>query len=180
MLMARRAQRDWLLAGLHVLADTGSQGITIERLCARLAVTKGSFYHHFTDVNAYKTRLLRFAEEEGTLAVIAQVEAQTTPRQKLDHLLTVTLQEAAHLEVALRAWALQDAEVRAVQERIDARRLAYLDALCRELLPVPHEALTLARMLYTLYIGSHHQLPPLASAPLHEMYQACLRAFSLS
>ena len=37
----------------------------------------------------------------------------------------------------------------------------------------------LARMLYTLYIGSHHQLPPLTGKQLHEMYQACLQSFDL-
>ncbi len=177
--MPRRNQRDWLLAGLQMLASEGSGSITIEHLCTRLAVTKGSFYHHFADVNAFKTHLLRFAEEEGTLAIIEQVEAEATPRLKLERLLDVTLHDMASLEVAFRAWALQDAEVRAVQQRIDTRRLAYLEALCGELVADPHRAQLLARLLYTLYIGSHHQLPPLVGAPLHAMYQACLHAFGL-
>ena len=124
----RRSQRDWLLTGLGLLASEGGvRYLTIERLCARLGVTKGSFYHHFADVNGYKTHLLRFVEEEGTLEIITQVEVEATPRLKLDRLLDVTLRDIAPLEVAFRASALQDAEVSAVQQRIDTGRLGYLD-----------------------------------------------------
>ena len=178
--MGRHIQRDWLVEGMDMLANAGSMSITIERLCSRLAVTKGSFYHHFTDMDAYKTALLQFIEEEATLAVITEVEVQAMPHLKLERLLQFTLQSVTTVEVGLRVWALQDAEVRLVQERIDARRVAYLETLCLDLVAEPNQAVLLARMLYTVYVGSHHQLPPLVGESLQALYRVCMHAFGLS
>ena len=33
--------------GLTLLAEEGLSGIKVDRLCARMGVTKGSFFHHF-------------------------------------------------------------------------------------------------------------------------------------
>ena len=40
-------RREWLDAGLELLADEGAPAVTIERLTGKLGVTKGSYYHHF-------------------------------------------------------------------------------------------------------------------------------------
>ena len=43
----RIGRKDWIEAGLWLLAEEGVAAITIDRLCRELAVTKGSFYWHF-------------------------------------------------------------------------------------------------------------------------------------
>jgi AcrR family transcriptional regulator len=177
--MGRHTQRDWLVAGLRLLASHGSQAITLERLCAHLEVTKGSFYHHFSDVADFKTHLLAFVEEEGTHAIIRQVETAAPLHQKLDQLLSMTLHANAPLEVALRTWALQDVEARQVQERIDAQRLTYLDTLCRAVVPDQEQATVLAQLLYTVYVGSQQRLPSVSEASLQDLYRVCLQAFGL-
>ena len=44
---ARASRRDWIEAGLWLLAEEGLESVTIDRLCANLGLTKGSFYWHF-------------------------------------------------------------------------------------------------------------------------------------
>ncbi|HET8707034.1 MAG TPA: TetR/AcrR family transcriptional regulator, partial [Pseudomonadales bacterium] len=53
--MASREQ--WLHAGETLLTGPTPEKITISALCKQLDLTKGSFYHHFEDVNAYRKAL---------------------------------------------------------------------------------------------------------------------------
>jgi len=45
-------------AGFSILAEEGITALKIERLFARLAVTKGSFYWHFSDIAGYRETLI--------------------------------------------------------------------------------------------------------------------------
>ena len=49
---------DWVQAGFAILAEDGIKALKIDRLCDRLAVTKGSFYWHFTDIAGYRATLI--------------------------------------------------------------------------------------------------------------------------
>ena len=49
---------DWVQAGFAILAEEGIKALKIDRLCSRLAVTKGSFYWHFTDIAGYRATLI--------------------------------------------------------------------------------------------------------------------------
>ena len=49
---------DWVQAGFAILAEEGIKALKIDRLCSRLAVTKGSFYWHFTDIAGYRSTLI--------------------------------------------------------------------------------------------------------------------------
>ncbi len=54
---SRLSVDDWLEAATQILVDDGIDALKISRLSARLGVTKGSFYWHFTDIGALKTAL---------------------------------------------------------------------------------------------------------------------------
>src|SRR5579862_4353495 len=134
--MTRKTSRDWLDEGLSILAEEGAAQLTIDALVARLGVTKGSFYHHFASYQTFKEVLLDYFEASRTLRVIAFTEQTQPPAEKITVLLEQTqLGAPSRLEVAVRAWALQDALVHAYQERIDQQRLAYLRQLCAALTP---------------------------------------------
>lgn len=84
---------DFLQAGLELLAEEGISGIKIQRLCERLGVTKGSFYWHFADIDAFRAALAQRWAEAGarvpdddageTLASLVQaMEMFTDPRNR--------------------------------------------------------------------------------------------------
>ena len=173
--MPQKTKRDWLEAGLHILGELGANGLTIDELTRRLGVTKGSFYHHFEHYQEYKEHLLAFFEEEGTLQIIQLMEQESTPARKLARLLEVTTRAAPDREVALRAWALLDTQVRGYQERIDQRRLAYLADLFSALTQDAAQGVLLARLFYALYVGSQHIVPPLQGEALKQLYQELQR-----
>lgn len=169
---------EWLDAGLELLATEGAPAVTIERLTGELRVTKGSYYHHFKGAGGYKTALLEYFEAQFTARLIEEIEREpgVKPAAKLTHLLRLVLTDPDNtaLEIAVRAWALQDPEVRAVQERVDKARTAYLQELCRGL-KTDVDPDRFAQLLYLILIGAEQVLPTVTRADLREIYELALR-----
>jgi len=177
-IMAVTASRDWLEEGMAILEDLGAEALTIETLTNRLSVTKGSFYHHFKNFKNFKENLLAFYEKERTLQIIRLAEREKSPRAKLERIMQATLQ-SPHLEVAIRAWALQDIVVREYQRRIDRQRLAYLTELSYAIIGDHSQAARMAQLFYSIYVGSQHIVPPIQGAELALLYQEALPLLNL-
>lgn len=177
--MAVTARRDWLEAGMALLEESGAEALTIESLTNRLSVTKGSFYHHFKNYQDFKEHLLAFYEEERTLQIIRLAERETSPQAKLERVMQATLQPS-QLEVAMRAWAFQDVLVRDHQQRIDQRRLMYLEELISARIGDHSHAARMARLFYSIYVGSQHIVPPVQGADLAHLYQEALPLLNLA
>ncbi|REE99134.1 TetR/AcrR family transcriptional regulator [Thermomonospora umbrina] len=173
------SKHDWLNAGLEILATEGAPALTIERLTGRLGLSKGSFYHHFGGMGGYRTALLGHFEAECTLRFIDEVERDPAapPLVRLDRLvaLVVDAEEDPRLEIAVRAWALQDPEVRDVQERIDATRMAYLRSLWLAHCGDAEEADRMARLLYAITIGAEQIVPVMSAEELKDLYRLSIR-----
>jgi AcrR family transcriptional regulator len=176
--MGSITKRRWLEEGLAILEEEGAEALTIEALTGRLAITKGSFYHHFTNYQNFKEHLLIFFEEERTLRIIHLAEQALFPHQKLERVLQATL-KPSHLEVAIRAWALQDAFVRDYQQRIDQQRLTYLEEVAYAQSGDRLYATQMAKVFYSIYVGSQHIIPPIQSTELEQLYQQALQWFRL-
>jgi AcrR family transcriptional regulator len=169
--MTRTTQQDWLEAGLRILRAEGASHLTIEKLTTALQLSKGSFYHHFQGWADYKTALLRFFEQQDTLGVIRLVDQELSPAAKLNRLFSIVTSDPLELEAALRAWALQDPEVHAMQVRIDTQRIAYTQSLYAELLNDPARAEILGTLAYAVLVGSTQIQPPLSLGVLRQMYR---------
>ena len=177
--MTRRTQRDWLLAGLEIVTAEGRDGLKLEALCSRLGVTRGSFYHHFRDLADYRTQLLEFYRREGTLQIIEVVDREAAPRQRLERLLALIVELWSAPEQdpspAIRAWALQDAEVRGVQEEIDVQRVQYVERLLSQMGAEPARARLLSEFLYALLVGCEQMHPPVDGGRLRAVFDEYLR-----
>lgn len=170
------SRTEWLDAGLELLAAEGAPAVTIERLTGTLGVTKGSYYHHFKGASGYKAALLEYFELRYTTRLIDLVEGTDDSGAKLQHLLRLVLSDpdSAALEIAVRAWALQDPEVRAAQERVDKTRTAYLKKLCRGL-ETDVDPDRFAQLLYLILIGAEQVVPPIGKQDVREIYDLVLR-----
>jgi AcrR family transcriptional regulator len=117
---------DWIQAGFAILAEEGLKALKIERLCRRLAVTKGSFYWHFSDIASYRTALVQaWGELRGDDRRDLGELAGLPPRERLSEMMS-SLVSPRHwiLERAMREWARTDAEVAASVHAADLRVLA--------------------------------------------------------
>jgi AcrR family transcriptional regulator len=177
--MARASKQDWLREGLRILAEQGAPALTIDRLAAALGLTKGSFYHHFQGLPGYKAALLDFVEEVMADRVAAATAVAATPIDGMTRLLDSTVVETSPFEVALRAWALQDDEVRAVQERVDDHRFTTVHSFCRQVVDDEERALVMSRLAQAVMIGGSQLHPPLSPAARRQLITEFLRLYEL-
>jgi len=175
---------DWLRAGLAALAKDGANGLRIDQLCQQLGVSKGSFHHHFAGAGDFKRSLLG-AYEDLLVESLDQAIDQTaaaTPRAALAGLTAAITNTSGfyrpELEVAMRAWAFSDAEVRAVQARVDQRRLESLHRIWSKILDDHDAAYTAALVPYLVGIGASLIQPPTPADQLQRVYELLLELVS--
>ncbi|HKX15447.1 MAG TPA: TetR/AcrR family transcriptional regulator [Propionibacteriaceae bacterium] len=174
------SRSDWIQAGLAAAADEGPNGLRIDRLCQHLGVSKGSFHHHFAGAADFKQALLATYEALVVEALDQAIErtAAETPKEALAGLTAaITSTEGFYrpdLEVAMRAWAFSDPDVRAVQERVDTRRLASLQGIWSRILDDPAAVHTAALLPYLVGIGASLVQPPTPPDQLRSVYELLL------
>lgn len=139
--MAEKSKRltseDWLILGLKSLTTSGPQALRAERLARDIGATKGSFYWHFKDVADFKMALLGYWERNTT-----QRSESETPRAAAERLLALADTQAskndphasfANAELAMRAWAREDAVAQETLARVDQNRIDDLAEILADL-----------------------------------------------
>lgn len=170
--MTRVTRDHWIQEGFRVLAEEGDGALTVDALCERLDRSKGSFYHHFDGRPGYVRTLLEAWEREATDRLIETGHADAPVE---DRLRAVNRQASemrnARLERAIRGWAAREPEAREVQDRVDRRRLAFLEELCAQRMGEGEEAKRLARVFQLAFVGAQHLDPPLEGDELYRTFR---------
>lgn len=155
--MAQRLSKDdWLKAGFRALTETGPKALKAEPLARGLGTTKGSFYWHFEDVQAFQTAMMELWEDRAYAEIVALVEEQGTTVRKLRELAKIAAAGAPEefggmaSEPSIRAWARENAAVAQAVEQVDAKRMAYVRGLF-EAIGLTNPELT--RVLYAAFVG---------------------------
>jgi len=143
----------WLETGLEILASEGPGSLTIDNLVSRMGKTKGAFYHHFLHSKNYINQLLTYWMDTYTTQIIIKSNAGATPNEKLRVLVQSTLKIPRKTELAIRAWALSDADVKQYQKKIDEARLEYLTEIFLCVTREPKKAWLKAFKIYSAFIG---------------------------
>ena len=167
----------WLETGLTVLSTDGPKELTIDGLCRRLGLTKGSFYHHFRNRKDYINTLLTYWHEQQTQRLIDSSRSESDPVSSIRKLTVMSMElRPARLETAIRAWAESDEQVATHQARVDADRRAYLAELVHRLRPDLGSAETskLATLIFAVHVGAQHMSPPLEGEELKGIYENLL------
>ena len=147
--MTRLTVDDWVQAGLDILDEEGIAGIKVPRLCERLGVTKGSFYWHFDDLDAFlgelASRWLASAvDPQGTLLLAMRMFAD--PRNR-------------NVVRAMREWAQSDERARAAIRKADQLLFERVKEAIVALGFAEGEAEVRAKILYYAGIGFAHVGP---------------------
>ncbi len=155
--MSKKSQLDWVNGAVVALGDGGIDAVRIEPLAAALGVSKGSFYHHFSNRRALLLAVLEQWEQLGTSAIIGEVEAASDdPAGRLAALVRISctpdrLGDA--IETSIRAWAATDDIAQAAATRVDQRRLDYVTTLLMGVGMKRPQAKRRAAMFYRVIIG---------------------------
>ena len=171
-----------------MLAEEGSAGLRIDRLAARLGLTKGSFFHHFAGAAAYRTALLEYYEvrtlgaltealdarpEEGTFATLAWLTGLVSEYEGTDARGAGAIRRP-ELDLAVRAWASSDPDARTAQARIDAAVIDALQSTWRPVVESDAAARTAALVPYLVSLGASVTVPPISPQELRGVYELLL------
>ncbi len=152
--MARLTHESWLELGLAALAEAGPEALTIEALCQRARRSKGSFYHHFATIEAYRLALAGFWRERDTEAIIAATSEARAAAESLAALNRLTSHLDMRLEQGMRRLGAVDSEVAAIIRAVDRRRIGHLVKLYSETGDfAPEAAELLAQVTYAAFVG---------------------------
>jgi AcrR family transcriptional regulator len=144
---------DWAEAALQLIAEKGLGALTISALAARLGVTKGSFYWHFTGrEDLLASALARW--ERGVGDIIRSLDAIPDPRRRLELILDAASQppRSRSLYAAL-AEAAEEPVVRKVLQRVASARIDSLEQCYRGLGFTAALARATAVFAYAAYRG---------------------------
>jgi AcrR family transcriptional regulator len=156
--------KDWLDAGLKALAASGFTALKAEPLAKTLKVSRGSFYWHFADLNAFHAAVLAHWREVAAERIIADLESAPAGESPVRLLLRRTFSGRLSLERAVRSWATSDAQARTAVQSIDRRRLDYVAMLLRDTGLPAEIAQARAQILYWAFVGYALSDKPLPKA----------------
>ncbi|MXP20750.1 TetR family transcriptional regulator [Gordonia sp. HNM0687] len=159
---------DWVDAALTLVTSEGVPGVTIARLCTSLGVTKGSFYWHFTDLDAlWEAMAVRWQTMNRRRVADLDGLSEMPPDARLATLSTMLISDD-HLAVerAIRSRARSNDKVAETVRNIDGEIFDAVDATLRELEMSPDQARLLAGLLVYAgigYIHGHEGLPTISA-----------------
>jgi AcrR family transcriptional regulator len=145
----------WAARALDLLKAEGLSAVQINRLCADLGVTRGSFYWHFADLDALKGAVAaRWCAE--TRAALEELTAlhHLPARERLGLMAQRLIDDTAWgVERALRDWARSDAQVAEVIAESDLFIFSLVEGALLELGLPPADARPAAGVLVYAGIG---------------------------
>jgi AcrR family transcriptional regulator len=152
---ARLGADDWLRAALDIMVEEGIAGVKIHRLCERLGVTKGSFYWHFQDLDAFLGELASRWGEGMTLP-----SSSSDPGTALLEAMQLFADKRnRNLTRAIRDWAQTDERAKVAIRRADE---AVFEAVRDAIISLGFdeaEADVRAKVLYFAGVGFAHVGP---------------------
>ncbi|WP_292010177.1 TetR/AcrR family transcriptional regulator [Chryseobacterium sp.] len=169
--MKKTEKTDWLEKGLEVLINDGYQRITIDHLCSLLKITKGSFYHHFKNIEMYIDALMKYWQEINTTDFIKKTEQLADANEKQNLLNYLAYSASYGMESVIRAWSFSNLTVKHYLAKVDAMRLEYLFNLNIQLGCGVEESKHSALLRYGTLIGLQYLLPTLPKEDLETFYK---------
>lgn len=148
------SEEAWLTAAYDELTETGVEAVKIMPLAKKLGVSRTSFYWHFKDREALLEAMIRHWEDKNTGNLVARTQAYAANVfEAIFNLFDCWLDEElfdSRLDLAIRNWARNDADLQIRLDQADARRETAMAEMLKRFGYGQETALVRARtMIYT-------------------------------
>lgn len=168
-------------SAMELLSGPGLPALRIGRLCREVGVTSGSFYHHFSNWDAFVAALLEHWAGEEVDRILELVRREPDPVERVQVVKRLALTVPHGAETAIRRWAGTDAVVAAAQQRVDDRRREALREVLAPLVDDETLVATLAEVGLSLLVGHqqlHHSGPPVDLAAQLDQFEVLVRCYA--
>lgn len=177
---ARVSAQYWIDVAAKALSKRGPDALTIDAMCRATGKTKGSFYAHFDNHDAFLAALAAYWRENATEAVIRSVDSAASNR-RLSLLNTLAVRVDSRLDQGMRSLAGVSQLVAEAVADVDKTRTAYLAGLYRAAGGYSDsEARDLAAIEYAAYVGLQQIKPKRGPRELERLYAAFTKLISRS
>lgn len=162
-----RGPDKWLDAAIQMLIEEGVEAVRVDRLATKLAISRGSFYHHYENrADLLRAVLDHYLRINHTNFVAMLPTLQGTPKDRLWTLWAATAsQEFRDYDWAVRMWGMHDARVSKVLNQIDVQRMEIMIGLFMQMGFNEDESWIRAALAYHGSLGDRAffaPFPPLA------------------
>jgi AcrR family transcriptional regulator len=151
----RLTRKDWILEGQELLRAEGIAGLKLSSLTRRLAVSTGSFYHHFTDFENYLGAVAEYYSADRVQGLIDRtLVGDPDPITRMQRLARLSLEDHTfELDKAMRIWATMDERAAVTVARSERLVVAFLTRAFEDLGFSSAEASLRARILLSANIA---------------------------
>lgn len=149
-------EADWLGVARQALVEGGVAAVEINRLAARLNVTRGGFYWRFRNRAELLEQLLADWHNTNTLSLLRAVAGPGAPRERYAKLVSLWIDEKDFdpaLDTAVRQWGSIDPAVQARVHTDDVERLTAITSIFQDAGKSPEEAMVRSRVVYFHQVG---------------------------
>ena len=128
----RLSREDFLERSLQVILKEGGEQLRIDRLVAKLGITKGSFYWHFADREDFVCSLLEYWDRtmnRSAGSLVTESESDD-PIENLRRLMLAVFENNFDRgDITFRAWAAHDPLVAKLVRKADRYRFGVVTSL---------------------------------------------------
>lgn len=146
---------DFFLAALRILEEADPSAVTVNALCGRLDVTKGSYFHHFQSREEFIAGLSTWWESRFN-RLFAAYNSEPDRYAQVELIVNCTARLPHRAEAALRSWSYGEPAIEAAQRRVAAAGEAALANSLRRFVDDDATAVAAARHGVALAVGLQH------------------------
>lgn len=168
--MKKNEKNDWFTTGLRIIETEGFMKITIENLCSLLKVTKGSFYHHFGNIDGYIEALMKYWTDENTKLLIEKLDQFETANEKKAILNKMVLLRSHKREQMIRGWSFSNRIVERYVREVDEIRIDYTAKLIEQCGEDAKTAKQIAILEYACMVGIQQLFPDMPNEESDELH----------
>lgn len=168
--MKKAEKNSWFKAGAYILEIDGFSKLTIDRLCSELKLTKGSFYHHFGNMDGYITALMEYWQECHTMEYIRKTDEIPSDSDRLEFISEMVIDSSYRVEQVIRAWSFSNDIVKEYLDKVDKIRIEYIKKLNMEAGMEAIHAERKAILEYAVLVGIQQLYPDAPKTEIKELY----------
>lgn len=174
-------EEQWIQKGMEQFAQSGAEGLVIEKMSNELACSKSSFYWYFNNRNEFVARVVKRWSDVTTYEVIQRSSAQEKAEDQITHMLTqmFSVTRKGDFLFYLRKLGRASQTYQAILETVEQLRINYAKELLIKTGMKPEVSEQKSIILYQYYLGwyERHKDHLIGEEELHrhvEMLQAQL------
>lgn len=170
----RLKHEDWVAGARDLLIESGVGQVRVEPLAARLGVTTGSFYWHFSGRDDLLEALIEDWMENNTQSFVRVTENEESGAEEMfTAFVDVWVQQrdfSPAYDSAMREWARTAPDVASVVRKVDRKRIGLLRSIFLKLGYDGDRAEVRSRIMYYHQVG-HYALNLMDSPDMRLRYR---------